>query len=152
MINSPDRSDFAIFAPKRVRYHEVDIQNVVFNGHYLTFADIAVTEYFRELGGDGGWESVNFFGPDGDVMVRHSALDFRGSAKADDVIDMGVRVAEIGNSSFVFQIAMFRGDELLCVVTSTYVHFLKESGRPAPVPDRFRGAIAGFEKIKPNQG
>ena len=34
----------------RVRWSEVDAQGVVFNPHYLTFADIAVTEYYRAIG------------------------------------------------------------------------------------------------------
>src|SRR6185295_8930326 len=34
----------------RVRWAEVDLQGIVFNGHYLTYFDIAVTEYWRAIG------------------------------------------------------------------------------------------------------
>ncbi len=149
MTKIPTRADFAMFAPKRVRYHEVDIQHIVFNANYLAYADIAVTEYFREMGGEGGWSNAQFFGPDGDCMVRHTEIDFLASARADDILDLGARIARIGNSSFTFQVAMFRGNELLCGVMSTYVHFLKSTGRPAPVPESFRNIVAEFESVKP---
>jgi len=131
-------TDFTLLVPKRVHYHEVDIQNVVFNANYLVYADIAVTEYFRALNTGKGGEAMDYFAPEGDIMVRHTEIDFRASAKADDMLDMATRVRKFGNSSFVLEVAMFRGEELLAVVTTTYVHFLKTTGRPAPLPDHFR--------------
>ena len=43
------RDDFRFFHPLRVRWAEVDPQGIVFNGNYLTYADVAITEYFRAL-------------------------------------------------------------------------------------------------------
>ncbi|MDP9458603.1 MAG: acyl-CoA thioesterase [Actinomycetota bacterium] len=34
----------------RVRYSEIDGQKVAYNSHYLTYLDVAITEYFRSLG------------------------------------------------------------------------------------------------------
>ena len=34
----------------RVRWAEVDMQKIVFNGHYLTYIDTAIAEYWREIG------------------------------------------------------------------------------------------------------
>jgi len=34
----------------RVRWAEVDMQKIVFNGHYLTYIDTAVAEYWRAIG------------------------------------------------------------------------------------------------------
>ena len=44
------RSDFSFFHPLRVRWAEADMQGIVFNGHYLTYFDVAFTEYFRAAG------------------------------------------------------------------------------------------------------
>jgi acyl-CoA thioester hydrolase len=44
------RADFAFFHPLRVRWAEVDMQAIVFNGHYLTYFDVAFTEYWRATG------------------------------------------------------------------------------------------------------
>jgi acyl-CoA thioester hydrolase len=34
----------------RVRYAEIDGQKIVYNAHYLTYLDLAFTEYFRAIG------------------------------------------------------------------------------------------------------
>jgi len=39
--------------PLRVRYAECDMQGRVFNGHYLTWTDMAHTEALRALVGGG---------------------------------------------------------------------------------------------------
>jgi ABC-type branched-subunit amino acid transport system permease subunit len=42
-------ADFVFTTPLRVRWAEVDMQAVVFNGHYLTYADVCATEYWRAM-------------------------------------------------------------------------------------------------------
>lgn len=152
MAETPSRAMFRSIAPKRVHYHEVDLQNVVFNANYLMFADIGITEYFRQLRSASGLPEgggFNLFGPDHDMMVRHAAVDFRGSAVADDMIDLAVRMVRFGNSSMTSQCAIFRDDTLLTVVTISYVHLEFASRRPAPVPQFFRDMVAKFEIVRP---
>ena len=43
------RADFRCEHRMRVRWAEIDMQKVVFNGHYLTYIDTAVAEYWREI-------------------------------------------------------------------------------------------------------
>ena len=43
------RSDFRFFHRLRVRWAEIDMQKIVFNGHYLTYIDTAVTAYWGRL-------------------------------------------------------------------------------------------------------
>ena len=43
----------AFVHPLRVRYAECDPQGVVFNGHYLAYFDIALTELWRAAFGGG---------------------------------------------------------------------------------------------------
>ena len=44
------RSQFSFFHRLRVRWAEVDLQRVVFNGNYLLYFDVAFTEYWRHTG------------------------------------------------------------------------------------------------------
>lgn len=44
------RSGFAFHYQHRVRLSGCDPQWVVFNGHYLTFFDVAITQYMRTVG------------------------------------------------------------------------------------------------------
>lgn len=152
MNDTPTRAMFRSIAPKRVHYHEVDMQNVVFNANYLMFADVGITEYFRELrtaSGLPGGGGFNLFGPDHDMMVRHAAVDFRASALADDMIDLAVRMERFGNTSMTSQCAIFRQDTLLTVVTVSYVHMEFATRKPAPVPQFFKDMVAKFEAVRP---
>ncbi|MCC5860136.1 MAG: acyl-CoA thioesterase [Ectothiorhodospiraceae bacterium] len=142
------REDFSFFHTLRVRWAEADMQGVVFNAHYLTFFDVALTEYFRALqekaGGNPGIGGE-------DLFVAHAELDYHDSARYDDVLDIGVRIERFGRSSMVFRIEIFRGDAHLISGQLVYVFTGQDASdrRPTPVPDRFRDLVAEFEAVTP---
>lgn len=136
MTDRPDRGDYRFFHPLRVRWAEVDAQGVVFNPHYLMFADVAATEYLRAVGALG--EMLH------DVFVANANVNFRRSARFDDELEIGVRVAHRGRSSLLFVVAMWRGGELISDVRLTYVRVDEGTGRPAP-PDALIALIEAYE-------
>jgi len=133
---------YSFFHQLRVRWAEVDRQGIVFNGHYLTYFDVAITEY---------WRAINLPYPDGvtdagsDLYVVKTLINYKGSAEYDDILDIGVHVSRIGTSSITFQIGIFREGNLLVDGEIVYVNADPESRRAAPVPDRLRHAIEHFE-------
>lgn len=133
---------YSFFHQLRVRWAEVDRQGIVFNGHYLTYFDVAITEY---------WRAINLPYPDGvadsgsDLYVVKTLTNYKGSAEYDDILDIGVRVSRIGLTSITFQLGIFREGSLLVDGEVVYVNADPESRRPAPVPDRLRHAIEHFE-------
>ena len=48
-MESMNRAEFRFFDRLRVRWAEVDMQKIVFNGHYLMYFDTAVAGYWRAL-------------------------------------------------------------------------------------------------------
>ena len=48
-IAALSRDRFRFFERLRVRWSEIDAQQIVFNGHYLTYFDTAVAGYWRAL-------------------------------------------------------------------------------------------------------
>jgi hypothetical protein len=58
------RDDFTFFHTLRVRWAEVDRQDVVFNGHYFLYFDVAVSEYWRAIGFNYPQDIVDRFGTD----------------------------------------------------------------------------------------
>ena len=44
-----NRNDFRLLHRLRVRWVEVDLQKIVFNGHYLMYFDTAMADYWRAL-------------------------------------------------------------------------------------------------------
>ena len=135
-------SHYNFHYPLRVRWAEVDRQGIVFNGHYLTYFDVGITEYWRAIGlpyPDGVAEAGS------DLFVVKTLINYHGSAEYDDVLDIGVRAARIGNSSMSFEIGISRDGELLIVGEVVYVNADPETRRPQGVPDKLRHAVEHFE-------
>lgn len=151
------REGFRLITPLRVRYAECDLQGIVFNAHYMAFADVGMTEYMRALvAADRPRDDDDMLGTftrhfGGDNWVRHAEVDFRAPARADDLLDLAVRITRFGRTSYALLVHILRGDELLNVVKLTYVWFDPATEQVAPVTSRFIEAVGNFELIKPER-
>ncbi len=136
---------YSFFHQLRVRWAEVDRQGIVFNAHYLTYFDVAITEY---------WRAIDLPYPDGvadsgsDLYVVKTLISYKGSAEYDDILDIGVHVSRIGLTSITFQLGVFREGDMLVEGEVVYVNADAETRRPSPVPDRMRHAIEHFEAAR----
>jgi len=140
------RTDFRHLEPLRVRWAEIDAQGIVFNGHYLTYLDTAMSGYWRALALPYA-AAMKQLG--GDLFVRRSVLDYLGSARYDDRLDIGVRCREFGNSSMKVDGGFFLGEQLLVQADMVYVFADATTQRPQRVPDALRDVIQGFEAGQP---
>jgi YbgC/YbaW family acyl-CoA thioester hydrolase len=138
------RSDFRFADPLRVRWAEVDMQKVVFNGHYLMYVDTAMGGWWRALALP--YEQT-LAALDGDLFVRKATLEYLAPARHDDALEVGIRFAGAGTSSLRFVAAVFRGAELLVHGEIVYVWTDAATKRPQPAPaalvDAFRAHEAG---------
>ena len=140
------RQDFRFFHRLRVRWAEVDMQKIVFNAHYLMYFDTAVADYWRALALPYE-EAMHELG--GDLYVKKASVEYHGSARYDDQLDIGLKCARIGNSSMVFTGAIFRGDALLITCELIYVFADPATQTSRPVPEGLRKILAGFEAGEP---
>ena len=140
------RSEFRHLEALRVRWAEIDAQGIVFNGHYLTYLDTAMSGYWRALALPYA-DTMKQLG--GDLFVRRAALDYLGSARYDDRLDIGVRCREFGNSSMKVDAAAFRGEQLLVQADMIYVFADPAAQAPLRVPDALRDVVHGFETGQP---
>ena len=137
-----ERADFRFSHRLRVRWAEVDMQKIVFNAHYLMYFDTAIADYWRALALPYE-EAMQALG--GDLYVRKATIDFRASARMDDVLDVGMKCARIGTSSIVFEGALFRQDQLLVACELVYVFADPSAQTSKPVPAVLREILAGYE-------
>ena len=140
------RSEFRFLERLRVRWVEVDSQKIVFNGHYLMYFDTAFAGYWRALAMPYA-QTLDYLG--GDLFVRKATLEYEGSARYDDVLDIGIRCSRIGNSSMLMSAAAFRQDELLVSGELVYVFADPQSQSSKPVPQELRDVLQAFEAGKP---
>ena len=116
-----------------VRYAECDQQGVVFNAHYLAYADEAVTYVLASL----GTPYADLLARGLDTSVVSSELSWSSPARWGDVVEVDGEVERIGRTSFVVAMSISVGDRLCCRVRTTYV--LTDHDRtPVPVPDDLR--------------
>lgn len=137
-----NRFDFRFFERMRVRWAEIDAQKIVFNGHYLMYFDTAVAGYWRALAMPYAPTMAQL---DGDLFVRKATVEYAASARYDDLLDVGMRCARIGNSSIVFSGGAFRQDQLLVSCELVYVFADPHAQTARPVPDALRGILNAFE-------
>jgi YbgC/YbaW family acyl-CoA thioester hydrolase len=136
------RRDFRCFHRLRVRWAEVDMQKIVFNGHYLMYIDNAMSEYWRALGlpYDASMHALQ-----GEMFVKKASLEYHASARMDDTLDVGMRCARVGNSSCVFEAGIFSGERLLVSGELVYVFADPVAQKSRPVPQALRDIITAFE-------
>ena len=140
------RSDFAFSHPLRVRWAEVDRQGIVFNGHYLTYFDVGITEYWRAI----GYPYPGALLEQGnDTFAVKAAIEYKAPAQYDDLLDVRVRVGRIGRTSLQFMLQIDRGETQLVSGELIYVNADADTRKPAPVPAFLREAIARFERVPP---
>ncbi len=93
----------------RVRYSECDQQGVVFNGHYLFYYDVALTEMWRELVGDYGAMVHDGY----DLVVAEARIRFREGARFDELLEVSMPVAHLGTTSMVVRPVFRAGGRLI---------------------------------------
>jgi acyl-CoA thioester hydrolase len=125
----------------RVRWGEVDGQEVVFNANYLMYADVAVTEFMRARG-----IMEHCREEFGQTFVVDAHLTFKASARFDDVLTLAARCERIGRSSYVLEVEMSRDGEGLCRAVLTYVRAV--DGRSAALSEGFKGRL-GSPPVEP---
>lgn len=124
-----------------VRWAEVDAQKIVFNAHYLMYADVAVTEYWRQMAMPyaQSWATLG-----GELFVKKATVTYHASAQMGDVLDIGIRCVRQGNTSLQFEAGIFRGQQLLNTVELVYV-FADAAQQPQPLPQTLRNMLTAFE-------
>ncbi len=145
-----DRGDFTFFHSLRVRWAEVDRQDVVFNGHYFLYFDVAIAEYWRAIGFRYPEDIVGRFGTD--IYAVKASAEYHGSATYDELIAIGCRAARIGRSSLRFVLGVWRGEEHLTSGELVYVNAVPATRKSAPWPEALRQSILAFERVAPETG
>ncbi len=122
------------------------MQAIVFNGNYLNYFDVAFTEYWRATAlpdviaqAEAGLE----------MFARKASIEYHAPARFDDVLDIGVRCAELGRSSMRFVLEIYKADALLVSGEMTYVYADSRIRRSEPVPAAWRERLTTVERERP---
>jgi acyl-CoA thioester hydrolase len=124
----------------RVRFHECDPQGVVFNAHYFSYFDVALTEMWRAA--FGSYTSVVQGGTD--VVVVEAGARFRAPARFDEEVDVELAIERLGTTSMTMAATVRRDGQVL--VEGRMVHVFVDPATMAKkeIPADVRSGLAPY--------
>ena len=117
----------------RVYYADTDFSGVVYHARYLEFFERGRSDFLR-LAGVHHTELMD--GKHGEKIVwvvKRMEIDFRASARIDDILTVDTRTLDISGARIVMGQTISRGDALL-VEARVEAAIIGETGRPRRFP------------------
>ncbi|MFD0690057.1 acyl-CoA thioesterase [Actinomadura fibrosa] len=129
----------------RVRYSECDQQGVVFNGHYLFYYDVALTELWRAA----------VCSPDAmvaagyDLVVAEARIRYREGARFDELLDVRLPIARLGVTSMIVRPEFRVGERLIADGEVRHVFIDPASKGKTEIPPDVRSALGPLAELDP---
>ena len=136
----------AVFShPIVVRYHEMDMQGVVFNMWYLAYFDEAMSAFIEA--NDLAYTALQ---DDGfDVQLVHIDVDWTASLGFGEAAEVTVEVATVGTTSFALDFAVRQGGRPVCTARIVYVCVALDGTGKAPLPPPLRSCLTATGSTTP---
>ena len=136
----PARAAYRAFVPITTRWHDNDVYGHVNNVVYYSFFDTAVNRWLI----DAGLLDVETAETIG--LVVRTECDYFAPLAFPQSVEAGIAVEHVGTSSVTYRVGIFaEGDETARAAGRfTHVYVGRESRRPAPLPARWRTALAAL--------
>jgi acyl-CoA thioester hydrolase len=131
------RRDYPHFLEIPTRWMDNDIYGHVNNVVYYAYFDTVINRYLIDTGGlDIANDPVI-----GIAVETH--CNFLQPLAFPEVLDAGLRVGKLGNSSARYEIGLFRRGEEAPAAVGYFVHVFvnRETRRPVPIPPGIRAAL-----------
>jgi acyl-CoA thioester hydrolase len=126
----------------RVRYVECDMQGHVFNGHYLTWFDMAHSDALRLATGLTYAELIQAHGID--FVVAESGVRYRAPAHYDDELQVAVTFDPLTSSSLTSRFTIVRDGVTIATGFLRHVCVDSKDYKKLPWPDAVRAAFAPY--------
>ncbi|HYJ85866.1 MAG TPA: thioesterase family protein [Pyrinomonadaceae bacterium] len=137
------RADYPHFATLSTRWMDNDVYGHINNALYYAFFDTAINQY---LIAEGGLDITS-----GEVIAfaAESQCQYLQALAFPDVIEVGLRVGKLGNSSVRYELAIFKQGETDVAAAGYFVHVFvdRQTRRPVPMPERIRAALERISEV-----
>ena len=136
-----ERPPFRFSAVTRVGFDETDAQAVVYYGRYFPYCDRARVEYQRHL------HLLHSLPPGMEFVMRRTQCEYEAPAGFDDELEVFIRTAAIGRSSWRQEFAVHHCESgaLLARAEQVMVLIDADTRRPSEVPASWRATVERFE-------
>ncbi len=131
------RAQYPYLSTSATRWMDNDVYGHVNNALYYGFFDTAINQY---LIAEGGLDILN-----GEVMAftAESHCQYLRALAFPEVLEIGLRVGKLGNSSVRYELAIFQDGEEYAAASGFFVHVFVngETRRPVAMPEKIRAAL-----------
>jgi acyl-CoA thioester hydrolase len=133
----PQRGEFKVLRPMQTRWMDNDHYGHVNNVAYYSYFDSAVNGYLMEATASDTRE-LSAIG-----IVAETGCRYLKEISFPDVLHIGLRLEKLGNSSVVYQLVVFRGNDTDPSAIGRFVHVYvdQKTRRPVPIPPVIRSAL-----------
>jgi acyl-CoA thioester hydrolase len=140
---SKSPKDYRFQTQVRVRLPETDAVGIVYFGNYSVYMDVGRMDYLDHLDLNRADWPIKDLTPG---AVVSSSMNFQSPARYNDVIDVHVKIANLGGSSYTFHVLFTHGEEERVLATGQLtLVWLDEHFKVIQMPDDFRDPIQNFE-------
>jgi acyl-CoA thioester hydrolase len=133
-----DRGYYPHFRAVPTRWMDNDVYGHVNNVVYYSYFDTAVNGHLMEEG------ALDYAAGDIFGIVVETKCQFLKELAFPEVIEAGLRIAKLGNSSVTYEIGLFRKDEPDAAAVGHFIHVYvdRENRQPVRIPDSVRTVMA----------
>jgi acyl-CoA thioester hydrolase len=137
----PNRVDFKVLRPMQTRWMDNDHYGHVNNVAYYSYFDSAVNGYLMDATRT-DTRDLPAIG-----IVAETGCKFLKEISFPDMLHIGLGLEKLGNSSVIYQLAVFRGEDEQPSALGRFVHVYvdEETRKPVPIPSIIRAAL---EKLR----
>ena len=131
------RAEYPHFLPIPTRWMDNDLYGHVNNVVYYSYFDTVVNRYLIDPGG------LDIHKGTVVGIVAETQCRFFKSFTYPEVVDAGLRVGRLGNSSVRYEIGLFGESESTARAEGHFVHVFVDRGsnKPVPIPAGIRAAL-----------
>lgn len=121
----------------RVRYKDTDRMGVVYYGNYLTFFEVARSEFMRDL----GLPYTKFVDKGYDLVVIEAKTRYHGNVGYDSLITVRSSITQVKKVRVRFDYEVYDENDTLLVTGYTVHACINSSKKPTRLPPELRKII-----------
>lgn len=131
------RSAYGYFLQLQSRWMDNDLYGHVNNVTYYSYFDTVVNYFLIEKGG------LDIHNAPVIGVVVESQCNYTRPIAYPDMINCGLRIGKLGNSSVRYEVGIFRNDEDAASASGHFVHVFvdRATNKPVSIPDPIKAAF-----------
>lgn len=131
---------------EKVKFHEVDMMNVVNNAVYFNYFEDARVRYLQDLKEQ--YQLREIMEGDSFFIMARNEIDYHSPASFDDELSVHSKIEWIKNTSFGFKHVIINNqtDQIIAIGSGVMVHIKLSTKEKQQLPESFIKAIQDYEE------